>query len=433
MIEYLVVDRMRKKEFIVLGVTTFVIIATTLGLSYCNTLSILDDTAVPVIVNLNNFTNGEYLLRQNVSLSVYNQWVKLSMSLRPENTMNRTTITFDTRTRLSIVTDDTYDVYTSQQQMVTSCYIFSCEDMVIFSDKAVKEASYIISIVIIDSSGEIERNNFEVEFNTAKAKPWSTLLSLTVTLVLIVTILIVLIAFVIHAIVTKQWTIYVWFNALLLLGSALCSNPFELIGYFENFMWLSLLGDFLSEIYTFILVVYIFFHIDHLKYLAIDAPYPIMQWVLRSIVLVCFFALSITFFFVRLLQNRSPLVSSTSNLANDVRGVSDFLEFVLLFWVVLLILFSFTEVTNPINRKRLFYLAPLSFIVSVDCFLQLFLRNTTNDFPIPGFLVKIANTYCVLLMCIGFHQIMFKHSTTKVEQPGSLYEEIDSDQSMDFN
>ncbi|EDR28370.1 hypothetical protein EDI_037450 [Entamoeba dispar SAW760] len=432
----LIVDTMNRWHFIILIIITILISLAVAGVSIYYHQVVLTTEITPLVVDVSSYSNGTYALMQSLDVQKYDKWLEVYLKLEPKTEINEE-ISFYAETQLHIVKNFHDTVNSFNRTYTTRCFIDKCDDIIFVSDDAVQEAKYIILVAIKDIENKFNSTGLTISLMVSKAFKSHTIfsLSLTITLVCISTITFIIL-FVI-AIKKKEFNIYVSFNLLLSFGMILFNDPFVALGFYANYISIEYVDNVLMELYMFILFVWIFFHVDHLKLLAIEEPYPILQWVLRSCVLIAYFFCFILYFFMNILHHSSSIAGSPNPIMDDIKAIRDLLQVVLVFWILMSEFFSFTQVMNPINRKRLFFLTPFTLLVAIACVIQLFFQNDShNNLPIPVCMMKLMNTYFVIVMCFCFYQIKNDLATisllhtTKINQT-ILYDEYDMFDSED--
>ncbi|EDR26346.1 hypothetical protein EDI_058900 [Entamoeba dispar SAW760] len=426
----LVIDKMKRCHFVIIGNSIVFLLIISIGISIYYNKSLVVRNKSPRIINNSFYRNGNYVLVENLDIEKYDHWLEVYLRLEPQDTVNKI-IEFNAQTQLHIIQGIYDNVHLHNQTYSTRCFLNKCDDIIFVSDNAVQDGEYLIIISIEDINNVFNTTDYKVSLSVSTAIRNQTLFSLILTIILMFIVFIAFIVYCSITIYTHQWTVYTGLNTLLLFSVILFTNPIISLSFYKNYTWMDYLDNVLMEFYIFIVFIWIFFQVDHLRFLAIKEKYPILQWGLRSILFILYLFALLIYFFSNLVHQYSPLVATTTPLINNFKSIRDLLQLVLIFWILLNEFFSFTEVMNPINRKRLIFLTSFTSIIISVCLLQLFLQtNTHNKGPIPICLMKLVNTFVVLIMCVCFHQIELSKSRSGFNSREMInvseYEDFDS-------
>ena len=400
----LVIDKMKRWQIITIAVVTIIFFIAIIGIAFTYDRRTLEN--IETTGNLTSQWQEEFIvINHRIDLYKRNKWANIYFIIKPEKFTHKQ-IKFHAIVELHKITDGTDNVSTREGDYTTSCHGYSCSDILIVKDDSIEQAMYVLVMRIQNAHESFDREVFAYGFSTISASEGQTIFDIVTTSMALVTAVIVMIIFFLYNIKTKKKKhLYFWFNAILCIGCLVFNNPLVFLELIQRFSWMEMLDDVFMELYIFIMIVWTFFHIDHLKLLGINESYPVFQWVFRAIVLLGFFTSEGVYFSISILNHRTQLVGDKDNVINDIRSIRDFLEFALIFWIIILLCKSFSLIQNPINRKRLLFLSAFSGMFSAVCLIQLFFSSKAfNNLPIPTCLVKLINTYIVTLILICFQQ-----------------------------
>ncbi|KAL7711964.1 Wntless-like transmembrane domain-containing protein [Entamoeba marina] len=433
MVVHMLIDDMKKKSLILLGLfTTFFIIFTIFSsIHYHSTIT--NSVVSPVHLNLTELVNNTfYVLGTSFETELFDQWLVIYLTLKPKSLFQeQTEFSFQGTAQLNVypLDGDPYE-YTQTREFTTICYSMVCDEIILITDIAIDVADYFYMIKVYEDKS-IE--NFDVTLRVSVSNHVESLISLCLLVGLLVFDGLCVIIFIVVLIIKKRYTPYLLFNLILILLIFICTNPTYLTKFWFNSVVVVSLDTFLLELYMCIFFVYVFFHVDYFRHLAIQEPYPIFQWCGRIFLITAYFILSNVEFIYTIFSNLTPLMPESTNVLSDAVAIKELLQFLLLMWVLMYELFSFSFVTNPVNRKRLSYLMILSFITSFVNIVQLFFQNENSSVtPFPSILVKIINNWFMFMVFLGFYPVKKHDNSFLMETTTYDYVEFDLSDDVTF-
>ena len=408
MVAELVIDQMKKWHFIVVTIfLLLLVISTIVGSIFSNKVQVNEMS--PYIVTVDE---EGWLLTRRFNVEKHNKYLELYLQFEPgENSTlydKVTTLSFDVKTQLHMIQGNIDYYVIADGSYSTTCHFGKCEDVLLISDDAVREATYILIVSIEDNEGEPTLNDegMIISFIAKEANPKEIVVGLSFNALFNVVSLISLFTYIVVVCNKREFTIFTTFNILLLIGLTIMTDPFRLMSFHKNYVLIEYLDSFLMELYCFILFVWLFFHMDHLQSLAIGEHYPIGQWILRSILLIFYFTCTLFHFFLNVIDRNSHINKTNTPLVNDTQAISQLLQFFIIFWIFMQLAYSFTKVMHPTNRKRLMLLIPCTVILLGSLLIQIFFTGTSQkSAPIPNIFLKGLNLFVIILMSVAFHQL----------------------------
>ena len=260
MVAELVIDHMKKWHFIVVTIILIsLIISTAIGSIFSNRIQVNEMS--PYIVTSNE---EGYLLTRRFEVNTFNKWIELylQIELGQNSTLNNqiVTMTFDVQTQLHMIQGNIDYYAIANGQYSTTCYHGKCEDVLLISDDAVIEGTYILIVSIEDDETEptLKGERVDIKFIAKEANPTEVVVGLSFNVIFNVISIIAVFVYIIVVCNQRLFTIFTGFNILLLCGICVMTDPFKLISFHKNYVVIEYLDTFLVESYCFILFVWLF-------------------------------------------------------------------------------------------------------------------------------------------------------------------------------